>query len=76
MFKILFFIIFIVVMPLFLFLYQLMRTGLPTNDNQKDLIAEEDIPLSERLEKVDQELGYPDIKIDRNKLNDIWNTIV
>lgn len=48
----------------------------PIKDVEKDEFLSYKEDLSERLEKVDQELGYPDIKIDRNKLNDIWNTIV
>ena len=33
-----------------------------------------EISLCQRLDKIAEELGYPEIGIDRDKLNDIWNS--
>jgi hypothetical protein len=44
------------------------------NENGQPHPDEKEIPFSKRLEKIDEEMGYPEVEIDRKKLNDIWNS--
>lgn len=46
---------------------------MPKDQKEKEL---KEPSLSDRLEKLDEEMDYPEISIDNKKLNDIWNDIV